>query len=139
MSDTLQGDGSTMSTKAIIDKFKDVGVDKVPTIVKRDMSTVEGRAEHIVDEHVKRMEDKTMCVIQELAPNEFGILSFKRSQFSKVWFEFAENRWKCDCESFRYGTYEKCKHILAIEIIKQRNISLPTIDDVMSELYNVEE
>ncbi len=136
MSNTSQREWSTMSTKSIVDKFKNIGIDKIPTVVTRDLSTVEGRAENIVDEHIKRMEDKTMCVIQELSSNEYGILSFKRSQYSRVYLE--GDNWKCDCPSFRFGSYDKCKHILAIEIIKKLKITLPTLDEVMGELYDIE-
>ncbi len=117
----------------ILEKFKDIGIKTIPKDTGKVYNTVEKRADHIVAEHIDQWSSRHGSVVIKLSDTKYGVLSFTRNEWSQVTID--DDVWSCDCPSQRFGTYSECKHILAIKIMKDNGIHIPTEDEIMDKIY----
>ncbi len=117
----------------LVKKFKDIGTKTIPKDSSKIYNTVEKRADHIVAEHIEQWSSRHGSVVIKLSDTSYGVLSFTRKEWSKITID--DDTWKCDCPSHRFGVYEECKHILAIKIMKDNGIHIPTEEEIMDKIY----
>jgi len=112
----------------LVEQFKDIGVEQVPKVKKKQKTTREDRAREIYTRHKNAMLNGGVPIIVRTTKNTIGITSFTRPEHSTIEYKFGQ--WVCDCPDARMRG-RLCKHNIAIILCRMNGVKIPTIDEAM--------